>query len=315
MPPRRTSTRSRRAAVATKPTTTPAITEAELAEAFDLFAVPRHTVPTLSFSDDEDDGQHGTAPRRRRADDEDEDPDELVLKVADVRRALAAVDLPRPPPDFFDEGERCVGREHFVMLGVTLAETAAHDPADGESQDEDDADDGAFVGDDDDQMPGAEGGGGGFIVEDEDEDEDEEMAGGFERPKRSAPSPSTPKTSTTKNKGKGKAAAKLSPATAKATKRKRGRGVAIDEAQQKEEIDHAFALFTHGRSTSQADGSAVITMADLRRVARELREDVDEQTLKAMLEEAGAEGGKGGQGMAVGREAFESVMKRAGVFG
>lgn len=71
---------------------------------------------------------------------------------------------------------------------------------------------------------------------------------------------------------------------------------------QAEEVEAAFNLFTRG------DGDA-ITMAHLKRVAKELREDVSDATLKDMLREA-----SGGVGSGVGREEFEAVMRRAGVF-
>lgn len=68
-----------------------------------------------------------------------------------------------------------------------------------------------------------------------------------------------------------------------------------------EEVQAAFNLFTRG------DGDA-ITLAHLRRVARELREDVSDATLRDMIREAN------GGGTGVGREEFEEVMRRAGVF-
>jgi len=71
------------------------------------------------------------------------------------------------------------------------------------------------------------------------------------------------------------------------------------------EVDDAFSLFTRG---------ARITLADLRRAARELREEaaMDDATLRLMVEEAtGEPGGASG----VGRDEFEGVMRRAGVFG
>lgn len=79
------------------------------------------------------------------------------------------------------------------------------------------------------------------------------------------------------------------------------------------EIDHAFALFTHNIPLPEAEvlrGEAErnITLADLRRVAGMLREDVDDTVLRGMLEEAGGEAG------GVGRREFEGVMRRAGVF-
>lgn len=65
----------------------------------------------------------------------------------------------------------------------------------------------------------------------------------------------------------------------------------------------AYHLFTKGEERE-------ITLHDLRRVARELREDVPENVLKDMVREATG-GGLGGVGM----DDFEGVMKRAGVFG
>ncbi|GAB7357879.1 hypothetical protein MBLNU230_g0049t1 [Neophaeotheca triangularis] len=69
------------------------------------------------------------------------------------------------------------------------------------------------------------------------------------------------------------------------------------------EVEKAFRLFTAGQERD-------ITIADLRRVARSLREDVPEAVLRDMLREA-----TGGGTGAVGLEDFEGVMKRAGVFG
>ncbi|KAK5013162.1 hypothetical protein LTR16_004436 [Cryomyces antarcticus] len=71
------------------------------------------------------------------------------------------------------------------------------------------------------------------------------------------------------------------------------------------EVAAAFNLFTKG------DGDR-ITLAHLKRVARELREDVGENVLRDMLREAGETDGRGG---GVGLEEFEGVMRRAGVFG
>ncbi|KAI9683857.1 MAG: hypothetical protein M1829_004191 [Trizodia sp. TS-e1964] len=68
-----------------------------------------------------------------------------------------------------------------------------------------------------------------------------------------------------------------------------------------DEVDDAYALFTRGTP-------GPITLQHLRRVANELRENVSDQVLLDMLAEAG--GGKRG----VGKAAFESVMRRAGVF-
>jgi Ca2+-binding EF-hand superfamily protein len=74
-----------------------------------------------------------------------------------------------------------------------------------------------------------------------------------------------------------------------------------------EEVSAAYRLFTHG-------SSGPITVAHLKRVAKELREDVPDDVLKDMILEAN--GGVKGQGSHVGGvslEEFESVMKRAGL--
>ncbi|KAK0362944.1 Nucleosomal histone H3-Lys79 methylase [Friedmanniomyces endolithicus] len=76
------------------------------------------------------------------------------------------------------------------------------------------------------------------------------------------------------------------------------------EEREREEVGRAFRLFTLGRE------EGVIGLGDLRRVARELREEVPEAVLRDMVREATG-GGLGG----VGREEFEGVMRRAGVFG
>ncbi|KAL1302961.1 hypothetical protein AAFC00_003279 [Neodothiora populina] len=73
---------------------------------------------------------------------------------------------------------------------------------------------------------------------------------------------------------------------------------------QAEEVETAFQLFTRGEGET-------ITLAMLRRVARELREDVGDAVLKDMLREANG-GASVGEG--IGREEFEDVMRRAGVF-
>lgn len=74
-----------------------------------------------------------------------------------------------------------------------------------------------------------------------------------------------------------------------------------------EELSAAYRLFTHG-------GAGPITLAHLRRVAKELREDVPDDVLKDMILEAN--GGVKGRGRDVGGvtlEEFESIMKRAGL--
>lgn len=77
------------------------------------------------------------------------------------------------------------------------------------------------------------------------------------------------------------------------------------------EVRAAFRLFTR-------DESQVISLAHLRRVARELREDVDDKTLRDMIREANG-GSASGQGTnapgTVGVDEFADVMRRAGVFG
>ncbi|CAD6568197.1 MAG: hypothetical protein ASARMPRED_001455 [Alectoria sarmentosa] len=78
------------------------------------------------------------------------------------------------------------------------------------------------------------------------------------------------------------------------------------EESQQREVEDAFRLFT---SMGGEDGK--ITMACLKRVARELKEDVGEQTMKDMLLEAN---GGSGVGRGVGLKDFEGVMRRAGVF-
>ncbi|EGP84168.1 uncharacterized protein MYCGRDRAFT_28547, partial [Zymoseptoria tritici IPO323] len=68
-----------------------------------------------------------------------------------------------------------------------------------------------------------------------------------------------------------------------------------------EEVEKAYRLFTKGEDRA-------ITLLDLKRVARELREEVPDNVLKDMIREATG-GGLGGVGM----EDFEGVMRRAGV--
>lgn len=69
-----------------------------------------------------------------------------------------------------------------------------------------------------------------------------------------------------------------------------------------EEVAKAYNLFTKGEDRA-------ITLADLKRVAKDLREDVPDNVLKDMIREATG-GGLGG----VQFEDFEGVMRRAGVF-
>ncbi|KAF1828873.1 EF-hand [Decorospora gaudefroyi] len=74
-----------------------------------------------------------------------------------------------------------------------------------------------------------------------------------------------------------------------------------------EEVSAAYQLFTHG-------AAGPITLAHLRRVAKELREEVPDDVLKDMILEAnGGVHGKGKDVGGVSLEEFESVMKRAGL--
>jgi Ca2+-binding EF-hand superfamily protein len=74
-----------------------------------------------------------------------------------------------------------------------------------------------------------------------------------------------------------------------------------------EEVSAAYRLFTHG-------AAGPITIAHLRRVAKELREDVPDDVLKDMILEAnGGVKGKAREVGGVSLEDFESVMKRAGL--
>lgn len=195
-----------------------------------MYAAPRSSVSQDEAEDEDEDEE-----------DDDEMDEEVraekrVLRVSDVRRCLKALNLPKPPPDFFDDDdveEGSLKAGQFVELAQTMAQSEDN---------------------------GVEGDGGGDVDE-----------------------------------------------------------------EQRAEIDHAFGLFTHslplgseaikGKSKAPAEGLR-ITLADLKRVARELREDVDDKTLKLMIAEANgghaSENANWEQG--VGRDEFENVMKRAGVF-
>ena len=76
-----------------------------------------------------------------------------------------------------------------------------------------------------------------------------------------------------------------------------------DPDAMNEEVVRAYKLFTKGQDRE-------INLNDLRRVAKELREDVPDNVLKDMIREATG-GGLAGVGMAD----FEGVMRRAGVLG
>ncbi len=82
-------------------------------------------------------------------------------------------------------------------------------------------------------------------------------------------------------------------------------GSQSEESQQREVVD-AFKLFL---GMGGEDGK--ITLGCLKRVARELKEDMPDQVLKDMLLEAN---GGSGVGRGVGMQDFEGVMRRAGVF-
>ena len=72
-----------------------------------------------------------------------------------------------------------------------------------------------------------------------------------------------------------------------------------------EEVDEAWRLFTQG------GGEERITLATLKRVAKALKEDVDEEVLRDMILEAN---GGGGVGRGVEKKEFEGVLRRAGVW-
>nr|POF14323.1 caltractin [Quercus suber] len=83
----------------------------------------------------------------------------------------------------------------------------------------------------------------------------------------------------------------------------RQRGDVEDADARAEEVRRAYALFTRGEDRT-------ITLADLQRVARDMKENVSDGVLRDMIKEAKA-GAMGGVGM----EEFADVMKRAGVLG
>lgn len=223
-----------------------------------------------------------------------------MIKISDVRRALNACNLPKPPPDFFDEEQRYLSWRHFLELGRTLREMAGDDDDDDdddEDEEEEEEEGGAEVQEED-------GGGGGFIAGSDDGEEegdiqnedDEEEAGGFTKP---VARPRRPKAGTTDT----SAAAKP-----KASRKRKSAAIRSQEEEQ-EELNHAFSLFTHSTTRTH------ITLQDLRRVAKELREEVDDKILMLMIEEANGEEGRQSVSKGVGKEEFEGVMRRAGVFG
>lgn len=76
------------------------------------------------------------------------------------------------------------------------------------------------------------------------------------------------------------------------------------EEKRNEELEHAYGMFTRGQE-------GPITIAMLKRVAKDLNEEISDDALRDMILEAN--GGKG-SGRGVDRNEFEGVMRRAGVF-
>lgn len=77
-----------------------------------------------------------------------------------------------------------------------------------------------------------------------------------------------------------------------------------DEEEKEREVEEGYRLFTNG-------GEGPISLMHLKRVAKVLREDVDEGVLKDMILEAN---GGSGVGQGVTQQDFREVMERAGVF-
>ncbi|KAF2279982.1 EF-hand superfamily Ca2+-modulated protein [Westerdykella ornata] len=73
-----------------------------------------------------------------------------------------------------------------------------------------------------------------------------------------------------------------------------------------EELHAAYKLFTHGTP-------GPITLAHLRRVAKELREEVSDEVLKDMIREANGSAKGASHIGGVSLEEFEGVMRRAGM--
>jgi Ca2+-binding EF-hand superfamily protein len=80
-----------------------------------------------------------------------------------------------------------------------------------------------------------------------------------------------------------------------------------DPEAEDEEVQYSYRLFTH-------NGTGPITIAHLRRVARELKEDVSDDVLKDMIVEANGEARRDGWKSGVAIQDFEEVLRRAGVF-
>ncbi|OAA60437.1 ef-hand superfamily Ca2+-modulated protein [Niveomyces insectorum RCEF 264] len=91
------------------------------------------------------------------------------------------------------------------------------------------------------------------------------------------------------------------------------RAQTADAHAHAQEVDEAFRLFA-GVPTDQHhhhDDHPTITLAHLKRVAATLKETVAEEVLRDMIREAN---GGGSVAAGVDRTAFESVMRRAGVW-
>lgn len=71
------------------------------------------------------------------------------------------------------------------------------------------------------------------------------------------------------------------------------------------EVDEAFKLFTNGT------GETRITLETLKKVAKQLREDPEEELLRDMILEAN---GGAGVGRGVEKDEFERILRRAGVW-
>lgn len=81
--------------------------------------------------------------------------------------------------------------------------------------------------------------------------------------------------------------------------------------EPREEMLKAFALFTGGKG----DSSGRITLADLKRVARELGESLTDEELLEMIEEADRGGdGEGGTPPGVSFHDFAALMKKTNLF-
>jgi hydroxyacylglutathione hydrolase len=78
-----------------------------------------------------------------------------------------------------------------------------------------------------------------------------------------------------------------------------------DDDAHRAELDEAFALFT------QDSAAGPITLTHLKRVAALLKEEVAEELLRDMIQEAN---GGAGVGAGVRKEEFDDVMRRAGVW-